>query len=89
MSPNPCFSTEHSVFLAFNRVLPFIHREEEIVREIRLAKIDNPGKFIIVSVHWGEEYQLKLVIPAAIGSSNDCCGSGYRRGTSSPCGTGN
>jgi len=57
--PNPCFSTEHSVFLAFNRVLPFIHREEEIVREIRLAKIDNPDKFIIVSVHWGEEYQLK------------------------------
>jgi len=56
---NPCFSTEHSVFLAFNRVLPFTHREEEIVREIRLAKIDNPDKFIIVSIHWGEEYQLK------------------------------
>ncbi len=57
--PNPCFSTEHSVFLAFNRALPFVHGEEEIVKEIRVAKIDNPGKFIIVSIHWGEEYQLK------------------------------
>ena len=56
---NSYFSTEHSVFLAFNRVLPFVHREEAIVKEIRTAKIDNPGKFIIVSIHWGEEYQLK------------------------------
>ncbi|MDI3543252.1 MAG: hypothetical protein PWP57_856, partial [Candidatus Atribacteria bacterium] len=56
---NPYFSTEHSVFLAFNLVLPFIHREEEIIKEIRVAKIDNPGKFIIVSIHWGKEYQLK------------------------------
>lgn len=57
--PNSYFSTEHSVFLAFNRVLPFVHREEEIVKEIRAAKIDNPSKFVIVSIHWGEEYQLK------------------------------
>ena len=57
--PNPCFSTEHFVFLAFNRVLPLTHREKEIIREIRVAKIDNPDKFIIVSVHWGEEYRLK------------------------------
>ena len=54
---NSNFSTEYSVFLAFNRVLPFIHFQEEIIKEIKTVRRKNPHKFIIVSIHWGNEYQ--------------------------------
>jgi len=56
-NPNSNFSTEYSVFLAFNRVLPFIHFQEEIIKEIKTVRRKNPHKFIIVSIHWGNEYQ--------------------------------
>ncbi len=56
---NSYFSTEHSVFLAFNRVWPLIHFQEEIIKEIKVIKENNPEKFIIVSMHWGVEYQSK------------------------------
>ncbi len=51
------FATEQSVFLAFNRVLPFIDYQEEIIKGIQKARQSNPGKIIIVSMHWGDEYQ--------------------------------
>ena len=57
-NPNPSFSTEHSVFLAFNRILPFINYQEEIIEEIKKAKLHYPEKTIIVSMHWGNEYEL-------------------------------
>ncbi|MFZ2331406.1 MAG: AmmeMemoRadiSam system protein B, partial [Atribacterota bacterium] len=51
------FATEQSVFLAFNRVLPFIDYQEEIIKGIQKARQFNPEKIIIVSMHWGNEYQ--------------------------------
>ncbi len=51
------FSTEQSVFLAFNRVWPLIHFQEEIIKEIKVIKENNPEKFIIVNMHWGNEFQ--------------------------------
>jgi poly-gamma-glutamate synthesis protein (capsule biosynthesis protein) len=51
------WTTEHSVFLAFNRVLPLVHFQEEIIQEVERVKKDNPQKFMIVSMHWGKEYQ--------------------------------
>ncbi|MFO7891627.1 MAG: AmmeMemoRadiSam system protein B [bacterium] len=52
------FSTQKTVFLAFNRILPFINSQEEIIKNIKKAKLNNPGKIIIVSIHWGNEYEL-------------------------------
>ncbi|MDD3819008.1 MAG: AmmeMemoRadiSam system protein B [Actinomycetota bacterium] len=54
---NYYFATEQSVFLAFNRVLPYIDYQAEIIKGIQKAKQSNPGKIIIVSMHWGNEYQ--------------------------------
>ncbi|HNR64918.1 MAG TPA: AmmeMemoRadiSam system protein B [Atribacterota bacterium] len=54
---NYYFATEQSVFLAFNRVLPFIDYQEEINKGIQKARQSNPEKIIIVSMHWGNEYQ--------------------------------
>ena len=51
------FASEQSVFLAFNRVLPYIDYQEEIIKGIEKARQSNPGKIIIVSMHWGNEYQ--------------------------------
>jgi len=51
------WATEHSVFLAFNRVLPLVHFKKEIIQEVERVKKDNPQKFMIVSMHWGKEYQ--------------------------------
>ncbi len=52
------FSSQKTVFLAFNRVLPFINSQEEIIESIKKTKLNNPDKYIIVSIHWGNEYQL-------------------------------
>jgi poly-gamma-glutamate synthesis protein (capsule biosynthesis protein) len=54
---NYYFATDQSVFLAFNRVLPYIDYQAEIIKEIQKARQSNPGKIIIVSMHWGNEYQ--------------------------------
>ena len=54
---NPFYS-EQSVFLAFNRILPNIDYQEEIIKEVQKARHSNPEKTIIVSMHWGNEYEL-------------------------------
>ncbi len=54
---NYYFASEQSLFLAFNRVLPYIDYQEEIIKGIEKARQSNPGKIIIVSMHWGNEYQ--------------------------------
>ncbi|MFW6134802.1 MAG: AmmeMemoRadiSam system protein B [Elusimicrobiota bacterium] len=54
---NPAYS-EQSVFLSFNRVLPYIDYQREIIKEVQKVRQSNPGKFIIVSMHWGNEYEL-------------------------------
>lgn len=54
---NDYFASEQSVFLAFNRVFPYIDYQEEIIKGIQKARQSNPEKIIIVSMHWGNEYQ--------------------------------
>ncbi|MGM0682078.1 MAG: AmmeMemoRadiSam system protein B [Thermodesulfobacteriota bacterium] len=51
------YSTRKAVFLAFNRILPFRHDTEEILAGIAAAKNAYPEKLIIVSMHWGIEYE--------------------------------
>ena len=51
------FYSEQSVFLAFNRILPYVDYQEEITKEVQKARQANPGKIIIVSMHWGNEYE--------------------------------
>jgi poly-gamma-glutamate synthesis protein (capsule biosynthesis protein) len=52
------FSSDNEIFLAFNRIFPFIVKEEEIIKTIKIVKSSNPDNFLIVSLHWGEEYKL-------------------------------
>jgi len=52
------FSTDKIIFLAFNQIFPFMVREEEIIKKVKTVKSLNPDKFLIVSIHWGEEYKL-------------------------------
>jgi AmmeMemoRadiSam system protein B len=54
---NSLFYSEQSVFLAFNRILPYVDYHEEITKEVQKARQANPGKIIIVSMHWGNEYE--------------------------------
>jgi AmmeMemoRadiSam system protein B len=55
---NTSFATVRSIFLAFNRILPFVNYQKEMIEEIKKVKLHNPEKYIIVSMHWGNEYEL-------------------------------
>ena len=55
---NSSFFRDNITFLAFNQIFPFIDKEEEIIRTIKIVKSSNPDNFLIVSMHWGEEYKL-------------------------------
>ena len=52
------FSKDNITFLAFNQIFPFIVQEEEIIKTIKTVKSLNPDNFLVVSLHWGEEYKL-------------------------------
>jgi poly-gamma-glutamate synthesis protein (capsule biosynthesis protein) len=52
------FSKDNITFLAFNQIFPFVVKEEEIIKTIKTVKSSNPDNFLIVSMHWGEEYKL-------------------------------
>lgn len=55
---NSTFFKDNITFLAFNQIFPFIVKEEEIINTIKIVKSSNPDNFLIVSLHWGEEYKL-------------------------------
>lgn len=55
---NSAFFRDDITFLAFNQFFPFIVKEEEIIKTIKTVKSLNPDNFLIVSMHWGEEYKL-------------------------------
>lgn len=55
---NSSFFRDNIAFLAFNQIFPFMVKEEEIIKTIKTVKSLNPDKFLIVSLHWGEEYKL-------------------------------
>jgi len=52
------FSIDKIIFLAFNQIFPFVIREEEIIKKVKTVKSLNPDNFLIISLHWGEEYKL-------------------------------
>lgn len=53
------FQEGNIIFLAFNKTYSFNCLDEEIAKTIEQVKSSNPQAFLIVSIHWGEEYQLK------------------------------
>jgi len=55
---NSSFLRDNITFLAFNQIFPFIVKEEEIIKATKTVKSLNPDNFLIVSMHWGEEYKL-------------------------------
>jgi len=55
---NSSFSSDNITFLAFNQIFPFMDKGEEIIKAIKTVKSLNPDNFLIVSLHWGEEYKL-------------------------------
>ena len=50
---------EGVLFLSFNKTYPFNCSNEEIVEIVKNTKEQYPDKYLIVTFHWGEEYQLK------------------------------
>ena len=52
------FFRDNITFLAFNQIFPFIIKEKEIIKTIKTVKSLNLDNFLIISLHWGEEYQL-------------------------------
>ena len=54
---NSAFFRDDITFLAFNQIFPFVIREEEIIKKVKSVKSSNPDNFLIVSLHWGEEYK--------------------------------
>jgi len=57
-NPDSFFSRDNITFLAFNQIFPFIAKEDEIIKTIKKVKSLKPDNFLIVSLHWGEEYKL-------------------------------
>ena len=55
---NSSFLRDNITFLAFNQIFPFMDKEEEMIKAIKTVKYLNPDNFLIVSLHWGEEYKL-------------------------------
>ncbi|MDD5014326.1 MAG: AmmeMemoRadiSam system protein B [Atribacterota bacterium] len=55
---NSSFIRDNITFLAFNQIFPFMNKEEEMMKAIKTVKSLNPDNFLIVSMHWGEEYKL-------------------------------
>jgi poly-gamma-glutamate synthesis protein (capsule biosynthesis protein) len=56
-NPDSFFSRDNITFLAFNRIFPFTVKEKEIIKTIKMVKSLKPDNFLIVSLHWGEEYK--------------------------------
>ena len=53
------FQKDNIIFFAFNKIYPSNCSDEEIINTIKSVKLKNPECFLIVSAHWGKEYQLK------------------------------
>ncbi len=53
------FQKDNLIFLAINKTFPFNCKDKEIVETIKAVRVLNPNKILIVSFHWGQEYQLK------------------------------
>ena len=47
--------------LTINKTFPLNCTDEEIEEKVKEARNSNPKKFLILILHWGEEYQLKIL----------------------------
>ena len=54
----PSDNSDNIIFLAFNQIFPFLTKEEEMIETVKAVKSLNSEKLLIISLHWGEEYQL-------------------------------
>ena len=52
------FKKENIIFLGFNKTFNPNCKDEKIVETIKIIKSGNPKKFLVISIHWGQEYQL-------------------------------
>ena len=53
------FEKDNIIFLAFNKTFPFNCSGDEIAEIIEKTRTSNPENFIVVILHWGQEYKLK------------------------------
>jgi poly-gamma-glutamate synthesis protein (capsule biosynthesis protein) len=53
------FQKDKITFLAFNKTFTSNCPDEEVIETIKSVKKQNPENFLIVSIHWGNEYQIK------------------------------
>jgi len=53
------FEKGEVLFLSFNKTFPSNCSNEEITEIFREAREENPGKYLIVNFHWGNEYEGK------------------------------
>jgi len=51
------FKKDGVTVLAFNKTFPSSCSDEELIDTIKLFKPSNPESFLIIIMHWGEEYQ--------------------------------
>ncbi len=56
------FKKDNIVIVAFNKTFSFNCSNEKIVKIVKKTKKLNPEKFLIVILHWGNEYQQKSSI---------------------------
>lgn len=47
------------IFLGINKTFPTSCSDEEIAKAVKILKNAGPNNFLIVSIHWGVEYQTK------------------------------
>jgi len=50
---------DNLIFLGFNKTFPSTCPDEDILNTIKEIKSSNPESFLIINIHWGNEYQSK------------------------------
>ncbi|MFH1656828.1 MAG: AmmeMemoRadiSam system protein B [Candidatus Nealsonbacteria bacterium] len=51
-------SNKDIIFLAFNKTFNFDCSNQDVIDLIKLIKLENKDKFLIINIHWGNEYEL-------------------------------
>jgi poly-gamma-glutamate synthesis protein (capsule biosynthesis protein) len=50
---------DNIIFLGINKTFPTSCTDAEVAQTVKALKVANPNKFLIISIHWGVEYQTK------------------------------
>ncbi|MCX6738230.1 MAG: CapA family protein, partial [Candidatus Parcubacteria bacterium] len=56
---NFIYKDDGVIQMAFNKTFPNSCSDDEIAKTIEIVKKENSDDFLIVNIHWGEEYQAK------------------------------